>query len=53
VRVVATRAAELAARVDPELIRSLGERPAPPPPDRADLMALMSRCLAHLEAAAR
>jgi MerR family transcriptional regulator, light-induced transcriptional regulator len=53
VRVVATRAAELAAEIAPELIRPLAERPAPAPPDLADVMALMSRCLAYLAAASR
>ena len=48
VRHVAARAAELAARVDPELVRPLDDRPTPPPPDLADVFALMNRCLAYL-----
>ena len=56
VRRVTARAAELAARVDPELIRTraqrLDDRPTAPPPDLANVLALMSRCLAYLADAA-
>jgi DICT domain-containing protein len=48
VREVAACAAELAAAIDPKLIRPLAERPAPPPADLPNVMALMSRCVAYL-----
>lgn len=55
VRRVALRAAELAAAIDPELIRKraqgLHHRPAAPAADVANVMALMNRCLAYLTAA--
>ncbi len=55
VRRVAARAAELAARVDPELIRTRARRledgPAASPADIANVMALMNRTIAYLVAA--
>jgi MerR family transcriptional regulator, light-induced transcriptional regulator len=55
VRRVAVRAAALAARIDPELIRSRAQRleagPAAPPADLANVMALMHRAIAYLAAA--
>jgi MerR family transcriptional regulator, light-induced transcriptional regulator len=55
VRRVAERAAALAARIDPELIRTRAQRleagPAAPPADLADVMALMHRTIAYLAAA--
>lgn len=55
VRRVALRAAELAAAIEPELIRTraqrLHDRPAAPAADVANVLALMSRCLAYLTAA--
>jgi DICT domain-containing protein len=55
VRHVARAAAELAAAVDPELIRTRARRleePPPPPPDLQSVMALMSRGIAYLGGAA-
>ena len=55
VRRVAVRAAALAARIDPELIRTRAQRlesgPAAPPADLANVMALMHRTIAYLAAA--
>jgi MerR family transcriptional regulator, light-induced transcriptional regulator len=53
VRTVATAAAALAARTDPELVetraRRLTEQP-PPPAELSGVMALMNRCIAYLAA---
>ena len=49
------RAAALAARIDPELIRTRAQRlesgPAAPPADLASVMALMHRTIAYVAAA--
>jgi DICT domain-containing protein len=54
VRRVAVRAAELAARIDPELIRTrarrLEEGAAAPPYDLANVLALINRTIAYLAA---
>jgi len=54
VRHVARAAAAVAARTEPELIRTrarrLDERPPPPPSEIEDVMALMNRCIAYLGA---
>ena len=55
VRRVAVQAAALAARIDPELIRTRAQRlesgPAAPPADLASVMALMHRTIAYVAAA--
>ena len=52
VRSVVAAAAAVAARTEPELIRTrarrLEERRPPPPPDLESVMALMNRCAAYL-----
>ena len=52
VRQVAARAAELGARLHPEVVRSLDDHAGLPPPELANVMALMNRCIAYLAAAA-
>jgi DICT domain-containing protein len=52
VRRVAARAAELAARIDPELVGSLDDHAGARPSGLADAMALMNRCIAYVAAAA-
>jgi DICT domain-containing protein len=51
VRLVADAAAAMAAAAAPALARGHVERPAPPPPDLASVMALVSRCIAYIGAA--
>ena len=48
VRRVATRAAELASRIEPALTRRQADRPMAPSSELPTLMAVMNRCLASL-----